>query len=72
MMLPDKIAMLQEQLGYKSGMPVVDVVKKAEADLGLEAGERTIVERVDKCCEVLGIEGSAASAAAAPRPGLLL
>jgi hypothetical protein len=58
--LSDKVSVLREQLGYtKKDMPMVEFVAKIEHDLGLSGDGLSLVQRVDKCCEAVGITGSA-------------
>ena len=55
--LAEKGEALRQQLGIAPGTPLHEIVSKAENDLGLTAGKRNLGERIDQCCNTLGVSG---------------
>ena len=55
--LVEKGEALRQQLGIAPGTPLHEIVSKAENDLGLTAGKRNLGERIDQCCNTLGVSG---------------
>ena len=56
--LAEKAESLRQQIGCLPGTPLHEIVSKAENELGLTAGGRNLVERIDQCCNELGISGA--------------
>ena len=54
--LAEKGEILRTQLGMAAGMPLIDIVAQAEADLGLaEEKSLNMVQRMDRCLGALGV-----------------
>ena len=52
----EKGEILRTQLGMAAGMPLIDIVAQAEADLGLaEEKSLNMVQRMDRCLGALGV-----------------